>query len=99
MAWLSKPNTDARLAFILERRSVRSYSPGEVSEEQVQTLVTAAMAAPSAAGKNPWHFVVVRGRPTLCRMAAVLPHGDMLAGAALSIVVCGNLEVAHDNQL
>jgi nitroreductase len=99
MAWLSKPDTDARLAFILERRSVRIYSPGEVSQEQVQTLITAAMAAPSAGGKAPWHFVVVRGRQTLSRMTAVLPQGEMLAGAALGIVVCGNLEVAHDNQL
>ena len=65
----------------------------------MEKLVAAAMAAPSAAGKNPWHFVVVRNRRTLLNIATALPHGQMLATAALSIVVCGDLEAAHDNQL
>lgn len=99
MAWLRKTNVNQRLGFIVERRSIRVYAPGEVSEEQVQTLLAAAMAAPSAGGMNPWHFVVVRNRETLCRMAEVLPHGQMLAGAALGIAVCGDLDLAHDNQL
>ncbi len=88
-----------KLNFIFERRSIRVYAPGEVSEEQVQKMLAAAMAAPSAAAKNPWRFVVVRDRQTLSRIAAALPHGQMLATAALGIVVCGDLEVAHDNQL
>jgi nitroreductase len=90
---------DERLRFIFERRSIRVYSPGEVDEATVQKLLAAAMAAPSAAGKNPWHFVVVRNRRTLLRMASALPHGQMLATATLGIVVGGDLEVVHDNQL
>jgi len=90
---------DERLRFIFERRSIRVYSPGEVDEAAVQKLLAAAMAAPSAAAKNPWHFVVVRNRRTLLRIAGALPHGQMLATAALGIVVCGDLEMAHDNQL
>jgi nitroreductase len=62
-------------------------------------MLAAAMTAPSAAAKNPWHFVVVRNRGTLLRIAAVLPHGQMLANAALGIAVCGDLEVAHDRQI
>jgi nitroreductase len=57
------------------------------------------MAAPSAAAKSPWHFVVVRNRPTLLRIATALPQGLMLANAPLGIAVCGDLEVAHDEQL
>lgn len=91
-------SVDEKLRFIFERRSIRVYAPGEVSEEQVQKMLAAAMAAPSAAAKNPWHFVVVRDQQTLARIAAALPHGQMLATAALGIVVCGDLEVAHDNQ-
>ncbi|HTL59928.1 MAG TPA: nitroreductase family protein [Candidatus Limnocylindrales bacterium] len=90
---------DERFRFIFERRSIRVYSPGEVDEAAVEKLGAAAMAAPSAAGKNPWHFVVVRNRRTLLHIATALPHGQMLATAALSIVVCGDLEAAHDNQL
>ena len=90
---------DEQLGFIFERRSIRVYAPGEVSEEQVQKLLAAAMVAPSAAAKNPWHFVVVRSRQTLSRIAMVLPQGQMLETAALGIAVCGDLELAHDNQV
>ena len=57
------------------------------------------MAAPSAAAKDPWRFVVVSNRPTLEEIAAALPNGQMIAGAALGIVVCGDLQAAHDQQL
>jgi nitroreductase len=92
-------NVDEKLGFIFERRSIRVYRPGEVSEEQVHKLLAASMAAPSAAAKYPWRFVVVRKQQTLSRIAAVLPYGQMLASAALGIAVCGELEAAHDQQL
>jgi nitroreductase len=92
-------NVDDRLAFIFGRRSIRLYSTGPVSEEAVQKLLEAAMAAPSAAGKDPWRFVVVRRRQTLLEIAAALPNGQMIGSAALGIVVCGDLQAAHDQQL
>ena len=92
-------NVDEKLGFIFGRRSIRLYSPGAVSEAAVQKLLEAAMAAPSAAAKDPWRFVVVRDRRTLIEIAAALPNGQMIAGAALGIAVCGDLQAAHDQQL
>ena len=92
-------NADDRLEFIFGRRSLRLYSPEAVSEAMVQKLLEAAMAAPSAAAKDPWRFVVVRNRQTLADIVAALPNGQMLAGAALGIAVCGELPAAHDQQL
>jgi len=57
------------------------------------------MAAPSAAAKDPWRFVVIRNRQTLSEIAAALPNGQMIATAALGITVCGELPAAHDQQL
>jgi len=88
-----------RLDFILGRRSVRVYRPGEVNEETVEALLEAAMAAPSAVAKDPWRFVVVRNRVTLGRLADALPNGGMIRDAELGIIVCGDLEAAHDRQL
>lgn len=88
-----------KLGFILGRRSIRVYSPAEVGNEAVQKLLEAAMAAPSAVGKEPWRFVVVRDRPTLAQITEALPHGQMLSTAALGVVVCGDLDAAHDRQL
>ena len=92
-------NMDEKLGFIFGRRSIRAYSPAAVSEAAVQKLLEAAMAAPSAAGKNPWRFVVIRNRGKLAELAAALPNGKMLAGAGLGIAVCGDLQAAHDQQL
>ena len=88
-----------KLGFILNRRSIRVYRPGPISEPMVQALLETAMAAPSAVGQDPWRFVVIRQRETLARLATALPHGQMIGSAALGIVVCGDLEVAHDRQL
>ncbi|HRT56139.1 MAG TPA: nitroreductase family protein [Candidatus Paceibacterota bacterium] len=87
------------LNLIFGRRSVRVYAPGEVTPGQIQVLLEAAMAAPSAMTKDPWRFVVVRDRQTLGRLPAILPGGGMLPAAAAAIVVCGDLDAAFECQL
>jgi len=92
-------NPDEKMGLIFGRRSIRAYTSAEVSQEDIRKLLQAAMAAPSAAAKDPWRFVVIRSRQTLARIAAALPNGQMLANAAVGIAVCGELEAAHDRQL
>ena len=92
-------NTTERLDFILSRRSIRVYSPGEVSEAAVTRLLEAAMAAPSAMTKDPWRFVVVRDKQTLAKLSTLHPGAAMLASAAMAIVVCGDLDVAFERQV
>lgn len=94
-----QPNSESQIPFIFGRRSIRTYSPGVINEAQIQKLLEAAMAAPSAVAKDPWRFVVLRQRQTLERVAEILPNGQMIAAAAIGIAVCGDLEVAHDGQL
>jgi nitroreductase len=91
--------TNDQLDFIFGRRSVRVYSPGEVSEAAVTKLLEAAMAAPSAMTKDPWRFVVVRDKQTLAKLATLHPGAAMLSAAALTVVVCGDLDVAFERQL
>jgi nitroreductase len=83
----------------LSRRSIRVYAPGTVGEAEITQLLQAAMAAPSAVAKDPWRVVVVRHPEKLSAMAAALPNGQMLATAPLGILVCGDLDAAHDHQL
>jgi nitroreductase len=91
--------TNDKLQFILGRRSIRVYKPGDVSEAAVTQLLQAAMAAPSAVARDPWRVVIIRKKETLSTIAAALPNGGMLATAPLGIVVCGDLNAAHDRQL
>lgn len=90
---------DARLDFIFGRRSIRAYTTEPVSPEAIEAMLHAAMSAPSAVAKDPWRFIVVQHPETLARIAGALPHGKMIAGAPLGIVVCGDLRAAHDQQL
>jgi nitroreductase len=93
------PSRRNTLHFIFSRRSIRVYAPGDVPEADVQLMLDAAMAAPSAVAKDPWRFVVVRSQAQRDLLVKELPNGAMLADAALGIVVCGDLEQAHDKQL
>jgi nitroreductase len=88
-----------KLNAIFTRRSVRKYGEAEISEETVRDLLEAAMAAPSACCKDPWHFVAVRDKAVLRGIAEGLPNGKMLADAGLGIVVCGELAKAHAGEL
>jgi nitroreductase len=85
--------------FLLSRRSIRVYAPGDVGEAAILQLLQAAMAAPSAVARDPWRFVVIRRQEVLSAIAAALPNGGMLATAPLGIIVCGDLAAAHDRQL
>ena len=49
-----------KLEFIFSRRSVRQFLQKEISETMIQDLLDAAMAAPSACGKDPRELCVVQ---------------------------------------
>jgi len=88
-----------KLDLIFSRRSIRRYTDDDISEELVQDLLEAGMAAPSAVAKDPWHVIVVRDKATLARIASGLPNGGMLADAGVGFVICGDIDAAHDRQL
>lgn len=79
----------AVLENIASRKSVRSYTSEPVPDDMVETLLRAAMAAPSAKNIQPWEFVVVRDRAVLDTLASRLKYAKMLSKASLAIVVCG----------
>ncbi|MBN1287001.1 MAG: nitroreductase family protein [Anaerolineae bacterium] len=74
---------------ILARRSIRKFTDQPVTPEQIDTLLRAAMAAPSARNDKPWHFVYVTERAMLDRLVAVHQNAKMLHQATLCICVCG----------
>jgi len=76
---------------IVSRRSIRKYKPDLVPEDDVKTLLEAAMSAPSAGNEQPWEFVVIDDRRLLGAIPTVHPYSRMLDEAPLAILVCGNL--------
>ena len=83
--------TDELIKTIFARRSIRKYTEEPVRQQDIQTLLEAAMAAPSASNRKPWQFVVVTKRAILDALGEAHPHGKMLFDAPLAICVCGDL--------
>ena len=84
---LGQERNQGALDNIFERKSVRSYTDQPVSQEQVETILKAAMAAPSGMNAQPWRFVVVREQATKDKLA--IGFNKMIAKAPVVIVVCG----------
>jgi nitroreductase len=74
---------------IMSRRSVRRFARRPVEDSCVQTVLRAAMQAPSAHDRQPWHFVVIRDRATLEAVPRFHRYAAMLPQADLAILVCG----------
>lgn len=78
------------LEAILSRRSIRSYTEEPVAEADVEAILRAAMAAPSAGTQQPWRFVVVAARDVLDHIANTTPYGNVLRRAPIGIAVCAD---------
>jgi nitroreductase len=87
------------LKSLYARRSIRQYTQEEIADTVLRDLLEAAMAAPSAVAKDPWHFIVLRTRSSIDQLATALPNGKMLAEAPAALVVCGDINRAHDREL
>lgn len=75
---------------IMTRRSIRNYTDDPVSDEQVEVILRAAMAAPSAGNQQSWRFVVVRDPQQRARLSEATPYSRMIAKAPVALVVCGD---------
>lgn len=75
---------------VLDRRSIRKYTDQPVPDKLIETLLRAAMSAPSAGNERPWHFVVIRDRAILDAVPRFHPYARMMSQAAVAILVCGD---------
>ena len=45
---------------IMERRSVRKYKPQQITEEELECILSCGLYAPSARNTQNWHFTVIQ---------------------------------------
>ena len=81
---------------IYSRRSIRKYEAKAVEHEKIQKLLTAAMYAPSARNTQSWQYIVITERSVLNAVMDAHPYSQMLAEAALAILVCGDKTLEPD---
>jgi nitroreductase len=87
---ISAQSENEAIKNIMTRTSIRKYTDQPVSKADIETLLRAGMAAPTAVNKQPWHFVAVTDKAKLKELSG--GRGGMLEQCALAIVVCGNME-------
>jgi nitroreductase len=83
------------LSVIHHRKSVRNFTGESVKQSDIDILLKAAMAAPSAVNCQPWEFMSVTERTTLDALGDALPYAKMIYKAGAAIIVCGVPAQAH----
>jgi len=87
-----KSEAQAAINNIMTRTSIRQYTDETVSKADIETMLRAGMAAPTAVNRQPWHFVAVTDKAKLAELAG--RRGGMIKQAGVAIVVCGNMDKA-----
>ncbi len=82
-------NSDLMGLSIFRRRSIRRFRKESIKKEQIQFILDAAMAAPSANNYRPWDFLVIDQAKHLKFLAGELKYGQVLNEAQAAILVCG----------
>ena len=84
---------------IMTRVSVREFTGEKISEAQIDTLLRAAMSAPSAINKQPWAFIVVTDEAKIAQLGEALPYSRCSNHPAVAIIPCGDLTKAIPGEM
>lgn len=79
------------LEAIKGRRSIRRFTGGEIPDEDLNTILNAAIRAPSAGNLQPWEFIIVKNEETKKKLARAALGQTWMTKAHVIIVVCANI--------
>ncbi len=80
---------------IKNRRSMRKFTEQELMQDEVVTLMKAALMAPSSKRSNCWQFVVVDDKETLKKLSICKESGAaFLSNAAIAVVVVADPQIS-----
>ena len=85
----SAGNAQSALDVIMTRTSIRAYTGDPISKEQLETILKAGMAAPTAMNGQPWRFVAVTDKAKIQEVFGGGFRSEMFDNAAAVILVCG----------
>ena len=74
------------LKTIAERHSCRDYTDAQLTDEQINAIVEAALAAPSAMDRQPWRLIVIKEKAVV----------DELDAYALSVLASAEDKGAYE---
>ncbi|MGA2448577.1 MAG: nitroreductase family protein [Polyangiaceae bacterium] len=80
--------TSAFYDVIFRRRSIRNYRCDPISEDVLARILGAALRAPSARNKQPWHYVVVTDSRIRARLRRAYDR-EWFFNAPVIVCACG----------
>ena len=80
---------------ITERRSVRKYEAKPIPDKDLRTILESGRLAPSAANRQPWHFVVIRDPDQKRELSEACSGQTWMADAAVIIAGVGKPSVSE----
>ncbi|MEM2913095.1 MAG: nitroreductase family protein [Candidatus Bathyarchaeia archaeon] len=72
------------------RRSIRSFTSEDITNEDLEKILEAARWAPSAGNIQPWEFIIIRKPETKREIAKAALNQTFIEEAPVVIVVCAN---------
>jgi nitroreductase len=81
------------LAFLKDRRSIRSYLDKKISDKEVEMILEAGRWSPSASNKQPWEFLVIRNKEILREISKKAFYGRHIKRAPLAIAIVGKIKL------
>jgi len=78
---------------IMTRRSIRRFEQRGIEDSKIETLLRAAMQAPSGHNHQPWHLIVITERTILSAIPEFHAYAKMLHEAPAAIMVCGDTRI------
>lgn len=81
---------------IMTRISVRQYTDEPLTDQEIETLLKAGMAAPSACNMQPWRFVVVTNPEVRQTITSQIKPAGPASKAPAVIVVCGDMDYTFE---
>ena len=85
----SQSTEPTALDVIMTRTSIRVFTGEAVPKEQLETILKAGMAAPSAINIQPWRFVVLTDKARISELFGGGFRSEMFTSAGAVIIVCG----------
>ena len=76
------------LEAIMTRTSIRDFTNDPISDEQVETLLKAMIAAPSGGNLQPWRIYVVRDTAVKRQLVKGAGNQGFIADAPVVFVIC-----------
>ena len=80
---------------IMQRKSVRSFTSDTISAELTETLLRAALAAPSGMDVRPWHVVVMTDKSQYDSLFVGNFNMDKFKQAAAVFIFCADTTVTR----